>query len=84
VTTWNTAPGSRNTCAACARAVTPDRRRRYSQYFEAIHGKALIAMEIEDERAGLPHPVRLVDYCDILYLCDTCRLYSSLDSLLGG
>ncbi|MBO0878892.1 MAG: hypothetical protein J2P17_00590 [Mycobacterium sp.] len=52
----------------------PDERRRCSQYFEAIHCRALIAMEIEDERAGLPHPVRLVDYCGVLYVCDSCRL----------
>jgi hypothetical protein len=32
----------------------PDRRRRYSQYFEATHCNAPIAMEIEDGRAGLP------------------------------
>ena len=52
----------------------PDRRRRHSQYFEAIHCTALIAMEIEDERFSLPHPVRLVDYCGVLYVCDTCWL----------
>jgi len=62
----------------------PDRRRRDSQYFEAIHCKALIAMEIEDERAGLPHPARLADYCGVVYLCDTCRLHGSPDTLLGG
>jgi hypothetical protein len=49
----------------------PDRRRRHSQYFEAIHCKAQIAMKIEDGRAGLPHPARLVDHCGLLYGCDT-------------
>jgi hypothetical protein len=41
-------------------------------------------MEIEDERAGLPHPARLVDYCGVVYVCDTCRPYNGADSPLGG
>ena len=62
----------------------PDQRRRFSHYFEAIHCMALIAMEIEDERLGLPHPARLVDYCGVVYVCHTCRLHAGPDSLLDG
>jgi hypothetical protein len=41
-------------------------------------------MEIEDERAGLPHPAWLVDHCGLLCGCDTRRLHNHLDPLPNG